>query len=40
VPLREVKKYIKHDVKKVNELDLIPLFEAALIVAYKPKFQC
>ena len=39
-PLSEIKKYIEHDIVNANELDLIPLFEAALIVALKPKFQC
>ena len=38
-PLNEIRKYIRHDIKRVNELDLIPLFEAALIVSLKPKFQ-
>jgi len=40
LPLRKIKKYITHEIGNINELDLIPLFEAALIVAYKPKFQC
>ena len=39
-PLKEIKSYIEHDVARVNELDLIPLFEAALIVSLKPQFQC
>jgi hypothetical protein len=37
--LKEIRKYIQHDVVRVNELDLIPLFEAALIVSLKPEFQ-
>ncbi|MCU7807333.1 MAG: hypothetical protein KZQ73_05620 [Candidatus Thiodiazotropha sp. (ex Semelilucina semeliformis)] len=40
IPLKEIKKYIQHDLKAVNELELIPLFEAALILSLKPKFQC
>jgi len=40
LPLNEIKKYISHEIRSINELDLIPLFEAALIVAYQPKFQC
>lgn len=40
IPLDEIKRLIKHDLKVINELDLIPLFEAALIVAYQPEFQC
>lgn len=40
IVLDEIKKRIVHDISGVNELDLIPLFEAALIVSLKPKFQC
>jgi len=40
IPLYEIKNYISHNISSTNDLDLIPLFEAALIVAYKPKFQC
>ena len=40
IPLKEIKKYIQHDIAQVNKLDLIPLFEAALIVSLKPEFQC
>lgn len=40
IPLVEIKKHIQHDITKVSDLELIPLFEAALIVSFKPKFQC
>ena len=39
-PLSEIKSFVQHDVAGSNYLHLIPLFEAALILALKPKFQC
>ena len=39
-PLSEIQQLVRHNVSNSNDLNLIPLFEAALILALKPKFQC
>jgi len=37
--LTEIQSYISHDISEPNILELVPLFESALIVSLNPEFQ-
>jgi hypothetical protein len=39
IPISEIKQHIKHNLNNINELELAPLFESALILALGPEFQ-